>query len=161
VTGVVAAAGLGIVLDADALFYEFPGIIAQHRTVLAGKRAAFQWIAQNAPRGAFYADDDVVVFLYTGRHAVSLPVLPMPFYHEDRDGILEPLRAMPAFIRQQHVDYLLFTATDFHRELPGPERAEARKILTREPAFERVYQSELCAVYRARPSPPCLFANTR
>ncbi|HVP47380.1 MAG TPA: hypothetical protein VMT32_12380 [Bryobacteraceae bacterium] len=161
VTGVVAAAGLGIVLDADALFCEFPGIIEQHRTVLAGKLAAFRWIAQNTPCGSFYAYDDVVAFLYTGRHAVSLPVLPMPFYHEDRDGILEPLRAMPAFTREQHLDYLLFTATDFHRELPGPERAEARKILTQEPAFERVYQSQLCAVYRVMPPPPCLLANTR
>ena len=102
------------------------------------------------PPGAFYAYDDVVFFLYTGRHAASLPVLPMPFYHEDRAGILQPFRALPAFAREQHLDYLLFTATDFHRELPGPERAEARKILTRQSAFERLYQSELCQVYRRK-----------
>lgn len=151
VAGLAAVAGLGIALDGDALFVEFPGIIEQHRTVLAGKRLAFQWIAQNAPPGAFYAYDDVVFFLYTGRHAASLPVLPMPFYHEDRAGILQPFRAMPAFAREQHLDYLLFTATDFHRELPGPERTEARKILTQQPAFERLYQSELCEVYRRKP----------
>lgn len=151
VAGLAAVAGLGIALDADALFYEFPGIIEQHRTVLASKRTAFQWITQNAPPGAFYAYDDVVFSLYTGRHAASLPVLPMPFYHEDRAGILQPYRAMPAFAREQHLDYLLFTATDFHRELPGPERAEARKILTQEPAFERLYQSALCEVYRSKP----------
>jgi len=151
VTGLAAVACLGMVLDGDALFFQFPGIIAQHRAVLTSKRSAFQWIAQNTSGGAFYAYDDVVVFLYTGRHAVSLPVLPMAFYHEDREGILQPIREMPEFAREQHLDYLLLTATDFHRELPGPERAEARKILTREAAFERAYQSELCTVYRVSP----------
>ena len=150
--GLAAVAGLAIVLDVEALFYQFPGIIAQHRTVLASKRAAFRWIAQNTPDGSFFAYDDVVFFLYTGHHAVSLPVLPMPFYREDRNGILQPIRAMPSFAREQNLEYLLLTATDFHRELPGPERAEARKILTQEPDFETAYQSDLCTVYRVSPA---------
>jgi hypothetical protein len=74
----------------------------------------------------------------------------MPYYHQDRAAILQPFREMSAFTDQQHLDYLLFTATDFHRELPGPERAEARKILTQQSAFERLYQSELCEVYRSK-----------
>src|SRR5579864_2412557 len=148
--GLAAVVALGIGLNVRTLFYEFPGIIEQHRTMLAGKLAAFRWVSRNAPPGAFFADDDVVLFLYTGRHAASLPVLPMPFYHEDRPGILQPYRDMPAFTSEQHLDYLLFTAMDFHRELPGPERAEARKILTQQPAFERLYQSELCEVYRRK-----------
>jgi hypothetical protein len=150
VAGLVTVAGLGVALNMRALFYEFPDIIEQHRTVLASKLAAFRWVSRNAAPGAFYADDDVVFFLYTGRHAVSLPVFPMPYYREDRAGILEPFRAMPAFMREQHLDYLLFTATDYYRELPGPERAAARKILTQEPAFERLYRSELCEVYRRK-----------
>jgi hypothetical protein len=159
--GLAAVGALGIALNLRTLFYEFPGIIEQHRTVLASKLAAFRWVSRNAPPGAFYADDDVVFFLYTGRHAVSMPVLPMPFYHEDRAGILQPYREMPAFTDEQHLDYLLFTAMDFHRELPGPERAEVRKILTQQSAFERLYQSELCEVYGGSPASPCLFPKTR
>jgi hypothetical protein len=150
VAAFVSVAGLAVALNVRALYYEFPDIIEQHRTVLASKLAAFRWVSRNTPPGAFYADDDVVFFLYTGRHAVSLPVFPMPYYREDRAGILQPFRAMPAFMREQHLDYLLFTATDYYRELPGPERAEARKILTQEPAFERLYRSELCEVYRRK-----------
>jgi hypothetical protein len=148
--GLAAIAALGVALNVRTLFYEFPGIIEQHRTVLASKLAAFQWISQTLPPGAFYADDDVVFFLYTGRHAASLPVLPMPYYHQDRQAILQPFREMPAFTYQQHLDYLLFTATDFHRELPGPDRTAARRILTQQSEFQRLYQSTLCEVYESK-----------
>jgi len=74
----------------------------------------------------------------------------MPYYHQDREAILQPFREMPAFTYQQHLDYLLFTATDFHREIPGRERAEARGILTQQSAFQRLYQSTLCEVYQSK-----------
>src|SRR5579864_3387421 len=99
-TGLAALACLGVVMNADAVFRQFPGIIDQHRAVLASNRAAFAWIPHNVPGGAFYAYDDPVFFLYTGRHAASLPVAPMPFYREDREAILRPFREMPAFARE-------------------------------------------------------------
>jgi hypothetical protein len=72
VAGAMAAvlAGIacfGIALNANDVFREFPGIIGQHRTVLASNRAAFAWIAQHANGGAFYAYDDPVFYLYTCR----------------------------------------------------------------------------------------------
>jgi hypothetical protein len=146
--GILSLAGFSILRNADAIFRQFPGIIEQHRAVLASNRAAFAWIAQHAPEGAFYAYDDPVFFLYTGQDAASLPVAPMPFYREDREGILRPFRAMPAFAREQRLDYLFFSAADFHRDLPAAERAEARKILAEQPAFERVYRSGLSSIFR-------------
>lgn len=47
--------------------------------------------------------------------------------------MLRPFRAMPAFAREQHIGYFLFTAADFHRDLPDAERAEVRRILASEP----------------------------
>ncbi|MBZ5593419.1 MAG: hypothetical protein LAP39_14345 [Acidobacteriia bacterium] len=161
VAGLLAIAYLGVSLNVDALFNDFPGIIEQDRAVLKSKLATFRWVRRNAPSGAFFADDDVVFFLYTGRHAASVPVLTRAFYHQDREAMLQPLREMSAFTREQHLDYLFVTTTDFHREFPAPEQAEARKSLRQNPAFERIYQSELCAVYRVKPAPPCLFHNTR
>jgi hypothetical protein len=38
----VAIACLGVALNVRTLFYEFPGIIEEHRTVLASKLAAFR-----------------------------------------------------------------------------------------------------------------------
>jgi hypothetical protein len=147
-------------MNATAVFREFPEIIGQHRTVLASNRAAFAWIAQTTPRGAFYAYDDPVFFLYTGHHAACLPVVPMPFYREDRDAILGPFRNMPAFAREQGLEYLFFTAVDFHRDLPEAERAEVRRILSQQPEMVREYTWGLSAVYRLKQtgagSPPLL-----
>jgi hypothetical protein len=162
--GMIAAAatltGVGIVMNATAIFRGFPEIIGQHRTVLASNRAAFAWIAQHTESGAFYAYDDPVFFLYTGHHAASLPVAPMPFYREDRAAILRPFRDMPNFAREQHLDYLFFTAADFHRDLPESERGEVRRILSTQPEMVRIYDRELSAIYRLQPagagSPPLL-----
>ncbi len=140
---------LGVVRNSDAIFRQLPGIIGQHRTVLASNRAAFAWIALHLPEGAFYAYDDPVFFLYTGRHAASMPDASMPFYRQDRAATLQPFRLMPAFAREQHLDYLLFTAADFYRA-PAQVRAEAQRILAREPAFESLYRSPLSSVYRLR-----------
>jgi hypothetical protein len=139
---------IAIVWNIRALGQEIPGIIAQHRTVLASNRQAFAWIAQHVPAGSFYAYDDPVFYLYTGHHAASLPVAPLPFYREDREGILRPFRAMPAFAREQHLDYALFTAADFHRDLAQPERDEVRRILGGDPEIELIDRLDLSAVYR-------------
>jgi len=145
-----AAAGIvfvGIVWNGRAITQDLPSVVSQHRAVLASNRRAFAWIAQNAPAGNFYAYDDPVFYLYTGHHASSLPVVPLPFYRQDRESILRPFRAMPEFAREQHLDYVLFTAADFHRDLGTSERTEVRRILANEPAFELVYQSPLSSVF--------------
>jgi hypothetical protein len=152
IAGAATLAGCGIVTNAGAIFREFPGIIEQHREVLASNRAAFAWIAQHETRGAFYAYDDPVFFLYTGHHVASLPVAPMPFYREDREAILAPFRNMPAFARAQRLDYLFFTAADFHRDLPESERAEVRRILSQESEIVREYAWGLSAIYRLKPT---------
>lgn len=166
VAGAATLAAFGMVMNAGAIFREFPGIMGQHRAVLASNRAAFAWIAQHAPgAGAFYAYDDAVFFLYTGHHAASLPVAPMPFYREDRAAILRPFRDMPAFAREQGLDYLFFSAADFHRDLPDAERAEVRRILSRQPEMIQEYAWGLSAVYRLQQtgagSPPLTLASPR
>ena len=143
-----ALASIGTAWNLDTVLRQFPGIIAQHRTVLASNREAFSWIGRHAPGAAFWAYDDPVFFLYTGRHAAHLPVTPLPFYHEDREAILRPFRSLPAFAREQHLDYLLLTAADFHRDLPQSEREEVRRILARDGALKLAYQSPLTSIFQ-------------
>lgn len=145
---------IGIVWNLRAFTQELPTAISQHRTILASNRKAFAWIAQNAPTGNFYAYDDPVFYLYTGRHAASLPVVPLPFYREDRESILRPFRSMPAFAHEQHLDYALFTAADFHRDLGQSERDEVRRILANERALQLMYKQDFSAVWRITSSAP-------
>lgn len=145
-----------VVWNLRALTHEIPLMVSQHRTILASNRRAFAWIAQHAPAGNFYAYDDPVFYLYTGHHAASLPVAPLPFYREDRESILHPFRSMPAFAREQHLDFVLFTAADFHRDLPDAERAEVRRILASEPEIELMYKQDFSAVYRLASTGPVI-----
>ena len=70
------------------------------------------------------------------------------------------LRNMPAFAREQGLEYRFFTAADFHRDLPEAERAEVRRILSQQPEMVREYTWGLSAVYRLKQtdagSPPLL-----
>ncbi len=144
---------LGVVFNFQALSSTFPGILKQHRAVLASNRVAFDWIAQHTPQGTFFAYDDPVFYLYTGRPATSFPVAPMPFYYQDRDRILQPFRSMSSFARQQRLDYLFLTAADFHRELGENEKLAAKEILVHDPAFRPVYQGQLTAIYELQSQP--------
>jgi len=137
----------GVVANMRAMRETVPLVVAQHRAVLASNRRAFAWIVENTPAGNFYAYDDPVFYLYTGRHAASLPVAPLPFYRQDRESVLRPFREMFAFAHQERLDYLLLTAADFHRDLGEAERIEVRRILERENAFTPIYRWSLSAVY--------------
>jgi hypothetical protein len=163
----VAIAGLALMsawINARAITLTFPGIVSQHRQVLASNLRAFGWIAQHTPDGAFFAYDDPVLFLYTGRPATTFPVAPMPFYYQDRESIMRTFRWMAGFAREQHLRYLFRSAADFHRELGNSDRDEVDRILTGDPAFQRVYRGELTSIYelaaptdngaRALPAPP-------
>ena len=147
-SSLAALAMIGTAWNLDAVLRQFPGIIEQHRMVLVSNCAAFSWIAQHAPGAAFFAYDDPVFFLHTGQHAADLPVAPLPFYREDREAILRPFRSLPAFAREQHLDYLFLTAADFHRDLPDAERAEVRRILARDGALQLAYQSPLSSIFQ-------------
>jgi len=146
-TGMAIIAVFGVASNVRATFRGIPGIINQHREVLASNRAAFAWIGQHTHAGNFYAYDDPVFYLYTGRHAASLPVAPQPFYREDREAILRPFRAMREFASEQNIAYLLFTAADFHRDLPDAERSEVRRILAGDGSLRPVYRSALSSVF--------------
>jgi hypothetical protein len=156
--GLAGVSYIAIVWNIRALVHEIPTLVSQYRTVLASNRRAFAWIAQHVPEGSFYAYDDPMFYLYTRHHAASLPVAPLPFYREDRESILRPFRSMPAFAREQHLDYVLFTAADFHRDLPETERAEVRRILAGEKELVPVYRSPLSSIFAV--SPLCAIPDT-
>ena len=105
--------GLGVTL----IFREFPGIIGQHREVLASNRAAFAGIAQHTASGAFYAYDDPVFFYTPAIMPRAFESRPCPFIGKTARPSLVLFATSPP-LRAQGLDYLFFTAADFHRDLP-------------------------------------------
>jgi branched-subunit amino acid transport protein len=140
----MAGAGLVATFAAFVLFTTFfglfrflPGLFDAYRADLEARRPAYAWIARNTPRAAsVFAYDDPLLYLYTGRKSLSLPIPPKLQHHDDQAGIDQLLDSIPDFASRHGATYALVTPGDFYRDLHahGALR-EAAAIRTLNPAF--------------------------
>jgi hypothetical protein len=154
----IAAAG-GCALAALALFVAFntvfglarflPDLFAAYRADLEGRLPAYEWIAGHVPRGAnLYAYDDPLLYLYTSRKSVGLPIPSKLYYHNDEAGIDRLLDSMPDFARQERLDYVLLTSAEFYRDLHQRGAIRLKKAVDSAGVFQPMYQSPGVTVYR-------------
>jgi len=117
--GLIAAfASFVLFTTAFGLSRFLPGVFTAYQTDLESRLPAYRWIAKNVPSDArFYAYDDPLLFLYTGRKSCSLPVPTKLYYHNDQAGIDRLLDSIPHFARQYDLSYALVTPGDFYRDL--------------------------------------------
>jgi hypothetical protein len=103
-----------------------PAAMQENRSALAAKREAYAWIEANTPHDAgILANDDQLLYLYTGRRSAS-QILPVQlYYREDREvALVAELRKVPRYAREHRLDYVLVTSTDLRRENLEPFRQE-------------------------------------
>ena len=154
----MVATGAGAILAGFACFvvaatffglYAFlPRLMQSHQEDLAGRRTAYEWIAKSAPaRTQVFAYDDPMVFLYAGRRSVSVPIPPKFAYHEDQAGLNRMVDRVPDFAREQKLDYLLLTQSDFYRDLQDPGRERLMRAMTADPQCHRVYRTSSVSIY--------------
>jgi hypothetical protein len=93
---------------------------------------------------------DPVVYLYTGLRGYRLGLGSMPFYRNDREGILRPFRTVPEFAERHNVTYLLLTSHDYQTDLNWADRNEVRRIVDSSPALHVVYRDEGITLYEFR-----------
>ena len=117
--GVIAAfAAFLVFTTAFGLFRFLPTLFDAYRADLDARHSAYAWVKSNTPpTAAVFAYDDPLVYLYTGRKSVSLPVPPKLEYHDDQAGIDRLLDSIPAFANRQGLSYALWTPGDFYRDL--------------------------------------------
>ena len=127
-------------------FYHLAG---QHREQRAGVLPAYAWIKANIPQdAALVANDDALLYLYTGHPAISLHTPPRFLYHEDRAGIAREYGAIDAFAARNHLRYLLRTTLDFKQDFTPAMGAEVVDGLLADPRrFRLVHRSGQSAVY--------------
>ncbi len=117
-----ASGGLALVVCSAAAvtfrtnYATLPGILDQNRRLVRDNLEAYRWIEGNVPEAAtVLAYRDPVLYLYTGRRAYRLPPAPMPFYRQDREGILRPFRTLSDLAKSNPYDFVLQTAADLRR----------------------------------------------
>jgi hypothetical protein len=152
-TGALCLAGLGVlsylaiargpvhVLD------QLPKVERDYRRTLLEVRSTYDWITSNLPADATFLDNrDSLMFLYTGRRAVSRPDSTKLEYRGDAQRALETIYHAGDFAREQKVSYYYMEKDDFGAEL--------RKKLLANPSFQSSFQSIYASpditIYRVR-----------
>ncbi|HLH00660.1 MAG TPA: hypothetical protein VKX49_30420 [Bryobacteraceae bacterium] len=157
--GVVTAFAAFVVFTTTfGLFRFLPGLFEAYRTDLETRRPAYAWVAANTPTAAsVFAYDDPLLYLYTGRKSLSVPVPPKLEYHADEPGIDLLLDTIPAFATEHRLSYALITPSDFYRDLHA--RGARRELNAFAPSHP-VFQSSGAAIY-ALPVPAHTVASAR
>lgn len=132
-----------------------PSLMDSRREWTASHQPAYDWIRNNTgPNAQFFAYDDVMLNLYTGRHAVGSPIPPDLLFRSDDAGIAKFVKETPSVAREMSLDYLLLTDTDYSRDLQKEGMRLLHKTVSGDNRYEEVYRDPHSTVYRYRPRPP-------
>jgi hypothetical protein len=95
-----------------------PALFRRGQARLEAYREAYSWIRiRTAPESVFYAYDDPLLYLYTGRHALGFTMPSGRIYSGDAKRQADRfVTAVPERARAHGLDYVMLTASDFHRE---------------------------------------------
>lgn len=147
-----AAIFLGALLVQSYVTWVFmPADMRAQRERRAEEQAAYRWIAANLPASArLLAYNDPLLYLYTGRRAASLTVLPVYWYRDDHAGMVAAHSRVVRFARAQGLDYAYITESDFHRSLDERDARAVLKNLRENPSLVPVYRSGGGVIYEIR-----------
>jgi hypothetical protein len=131
------------------LFFVLPRFVAERREMLAGQRAAYQWIAARTPAdAAVLAYLDPILYLYTGRKACRLVVPPALVYSGDRPALERFFSGVADFAREQRLTYAVIAPDDLSAELPDQDRRTAYRMFRANPRLKQVYEAGRVSVCR-------------
>ncbi len=135
-------------------FVNLPAAIRENRVATEGKRAAYAWILQNTPKEAgVLANDDQLLYLFTGRRSAS-QIVPALLYYTDQSGALRAeLQKLPDYAREHRLDYVLVTSTDLRRENLERYRQDLDQIMRSAVGYRKVFDTPLAQIYSATNSP--------
>ncbi len=125
-----------------------PKLFAKCQTDLRNRRAAYQWLATNAPAEAtVYAYDDPLVYFYAGRRALGNP-LPVRFYYDNNPKeLLQDALGVSELARRHRLDYILLTPDEFYRDIRAPDTAALLQAAAHDPKLVRAYDNPRATIY--------------
>jgi len=157
VLGAVAVAYIGLFgfFTFGGLTDLLPSLMKSRREWTASHQPSYEWIKNNtAATAKFFAYDDGVLYLYTGRHAVGSPIPPDLLFRDDSKGIEKFVRGVPEVAKDKSLEYLLLTDSDYSRDLHEERMQLLHKVVSEDHRFTEVYRDPHSTIYRYRPLPP-------
>ncbi|MDQ6705685.1 MAG: hypothetical protein M3Z85_06950, partial [Acidobacteriota bacterium] len=119
------------------------------RRNLEVNRRLYAWIGSNLPLGAqFVSADDTLIYLYTGRHAISYQFPPKLFYRRDEARERHFFASVPAFARAHDIQYAVAGASRTIADLPPADKAAAERFLRGSASMAGLYADGAARIYR-------------
>jgi hypothetical protein len=157
----VVAAGFAVIIAAivaGSLVMQFlmdtnflPEDSRQHRLRNNDRLAAYQGLRARVPGDAsFLAADDALLFLYTGRHAMSKPLPPALWYRQDHTGMVHWMTDIVPFAHEHGLTYFVFSGVDARQGMADDDRDSILEAIRSSSDLAPLYQTETATVYRIR-----------
>jgi hypothetical protein len=129
---------------------DFLGATAQQQRLRnIDHRGAYAWIRANLPPGAaLIAYNDPVLYLYTGRRAISRPLPPYIWYTEDRARAVDLYRDLDVYARAHGAGYVYYTTADLRRDMGDNDTTSIEDAIRDNPDFTVIYQQGIGTIYR-------------
>jgi hypothetical protein len=147
VLGLILLGSLALQFYVGQVF--LPDSAAAQRKANIPNRAAYAWIRATTPGDAnFFAALDPTLYLYTGHHAMSRPLPPALWYHEDHEGVLAHYSNLVSYARAHKLAYVLVNDADFRQEMNDEDRARLEKAIRSNAGLKKVWESDTAAIYQ-------------
>jgi hypothetical protein len=135
----------------DAVF--MPEDARQYRAYRDAQREAYAWTRQQTPESALVlAQRDPLFYLETGRHAISRPIPPMHWYHDDRKAVVDSFRTLAPFARAHKLDYVYYAGADFGWAVDPSDRSQIDEAVRNNPELSTRFRKGDAAVYTLQPA---------
>jgi hypothetical protein len=144
----ILCAGLAVQIYMSRVY--LPESAQLYRAKRDAQTLAFQWIKKNTPEStAVVSLRDPLFYLQTGRHAITRPVLPMFWYREDREAVIESFRTLAPFARSHQLEYVYYAGLDFGA-MSEEDQTKVDKSIRSSPELDVAFRNGDATVYKVR-----------
>jgi Dolichyl-phosphate-mannose-protein mannosyltransferase len=122
----------------------------QDRSKLVDLRAAYAWIKANVPDSTnVLSNDDVLLYLYSGRRGQVVPRGPRFWYADDHEGPVAVYKDIASYCRNHGFQYFYSTSDDVSRWTDDPKEVQAvRRVVHENPELAPQFESGFGTVYK-------------
>ena len=148
-----------VVLEISFVFVYLPDAARAQRLTNADRIAAYRWITANLPAQAnlltgtnhplTFGQNDQLLFLYTGRHAIN-DMPPMTYwYWGEQPRIVDWVSHPGPFARAHGLQYFEFEGADTSRQ-GSEDRVRIERVIAENPDYTALYRRGAITIYGLR-----------
>jgi hypothetical protein len=142
----------GAFMQISMITQEVPGQADYFGGVQREHAAVYRWLNEHGVPGQKVLACNPSVYLFTGRKTEAPLILPIHFYHGDPDGVVQQMRDLPGYARQNGLGYVYMHEDDYDALIPGAA-AGSRQAIRDSPTLKAVYKIGKSTLYQLTDQP--------